>query len=147
MALPKLEDLDDEVPADLPELPPVPFPYDSDDDEMLLRDGDALPEEANFASMPPEDVDLTPDQALDTVLRHLIPHTAFGAKVSLRGEPNSFAQAMKTPQAEQWYKAAEVEIRALLESGTWELVKLLNIALIAHICCFHLSLFTLIVFP
>jgi transposase InsO family protein len=39
-------------------------------------------------------------------------------------EPKSFWQAMSGPDADEWYKAAAVEMQAHLDNGTWELVKL-----------------------
>jgi hypothetical protein len=39
-------------------------------------------------------------------------------------EPKSFRQAMSSPDADKWYKAAAVEMQARLDNGTWELVKL-----------------------
>jgi hypothetical protein len=39
-------------------------------------------------------------------------------------EPKLFWQAMSSPDAEKWYKAAAIEMRAHLDNGTWELVKL-----------------------
>jgi transposase InsO family protein len=39
-------------------------------------------------------------------------------------EPNTYKQAMKSPDAVLWRKAAEEEINSLLANGTWELVPL-----------------------
>jgi hypothetical protein len=39
-------------------------------------------------------------------------------------EPNTYKQAMKSPDAALWRKAAEEEINSLLANGTWELVPL-----------------------
>ena len=39
-------------------------------------------------------------------------------------EPRSFADAMRRPDADQWLEAAQHEIQALLDNGTWELVEL-----------------------
>ncbi len=85
------------------------------EDELLLKGG------ANFASF---DGDLTPEAAFDLVFRELLPHSALAAKSSPHGEPRSFAEAMASPDKEKWYEAAAAQIRALIENGTWELVKL-----------------------
>jgi hypothetical protein len=39
-------------------------------------------------------------------------------------EPRSFAEAMRQPDADEWFKAASEEIQSLMDNGTWELVKL-----------------------
>jgi len=50
------------------------------------------------------------------------PESAFAA--SLGPEPNSYRQALMQPNAVQWTKAAEEEIKAHLQNGTWELAGL-----------------------
>ena len=43
---------------------------------------------------------------------------------SLGPEPNSYRQALMRPDAVQWTKAAEEEIEAHSQNGTWELADL-----------------------
>jgi len=50
------------------------------------------------------------------------PEFAFAA--SLGPEPNSYRQALMSPDAVQWTKAAEEEIEAHSQNGTWELADL-----------------------
>ena len=38
--------------------------------------------------------------------------------------PNSYAEAMRRPDAQKWHDAAHEEIKALIEHGTWELARL-----------------------
>ena len=38
--------------------------------------------------------------------------------------PRTFREAMKRPDADQWLTAAQDEIQAHLDNGTWELVQL-----------------------
>jgi transposase InsO family protein len=44
--------------------------------------------------------------------------------VAAGSEPNSYAQAMKGPDAHKWREAATEEINAHLQNGTWEVVPL-----------------------
>ena len=39
------------------------------------------------------------------------------------GEPNSYKEAMRGPEAELWRKAADEEMASLLEQGTWRMVE------------------------
>jgi transposase InsO family protein len=43
---------------------------------------------------------------------------------AINSEPQSYAEAMKTPEAEQWRQAALEEINAHMENQTWKIVKL-----------------------
>lgn len=46
-------------------------------------------------------------------------------KASAHGsEPRSFAEAMRRPDADKWFDAANLEIQQLLDNGTWEVVQL-----------------------
>jgi hypothetical protein len=49
---------------------------------------------------------------------------AFKTTIAHSTDPQTFAEAMKRPDAEQWYKAAYDEIQSLLDNGTWKLAKL-----------------------
>ncbi len=115
---PTVEDVDDDVP-EWREQPS--FDPDTSEDELLLHSDQ---ESVNVASMLQMDAVLTLESAFDVAFSMLAPHTAFATKSSPHGEPRSFAEAMCTPEADQWYKAAETEIQGLMENGTWELVNL-----------------------
>jgi hypothetical protein len=122
VALPPAQvELEDDADApELPDLPPVLPQDDAESDDELLLTG-----RANLAAMLTPGTDLDPDLALELVFKQLVPHTAFAAKKRTPlGEPNSFSEAMRRPDASMWYDAAATEIRALVENGTWELVKL-----------------------
>src|SRR4051812_30266965 len=51
-------------------------------------------------------------------------HCTHVAYVADGSELKSWSDAMKSENAEKWRQAAEVEYAALLENGTWEIVKL-----------------------
>lgn len=49
---------------------------------------------------------------------------AYGAAVLPEDSPRSWAEAMSRSDRDEWMKAAEAEIEALVKNGSWELVKL-----------------------
>ena len=46
------------------------------------------------------------------------------AGIASSGDPRTYKQAMASPDAAQWYKAAEDEFVYLQSVGTWEVVDL-----------------------
>jgi hypothetical protein len=110
----------------LPELPPVPAYHDSDeesDDEMLLKDQAEMMQAAFETSLGFSDY-VPLSEGLELAFQAICPEVALSAVTGTETEPRTYAEAMRRPDADLWRKAAEDEIQALLENGTWELVKL-----------------------
>ena len=61
--------------------------------------------------------------ALDIVLEMAV-ERAFGAAVRPDDSPRGWKEAMARPDRENWIKAAQIEIDALIDNRTWELVEL-----------------------
>lgn len=62
-------------------------------------------------------------EALDIVLEMAL-ERACGAAVRPQDSPRGWKEAMTRSDREKWIKAVQVEIDALIENGTWELVEL-----------------------
>jgi len=63
-------------------------------------------------------------QHSDSAMEIEYAHCTHVANVADGSELRSWADAMRTPNAEQWRKAGEEEYAAHLQNGTWEIVKL-----------------------
>ena len=62
-------------------------------------------------------------EALDIALEMAI-EQAYGAAVQPADSPSRWKEAMAQADRDEWIKAAQIEINALIENGTWELVEL-----------------------
>ena len=74
-----------------------------------------------------EEVDADDEEADEDIPGAFVAHLEppeFTFVASLGPEPNSYRQALLCPDAAQWTKAAEEEIEAHLQNGTWELADL-----------------------
>ena len=80
--------------------PEAPEPAESNDELDMFRDSAEHVTEVEYA------------------------HCTHVAYVADGSELKSWSDAMKSENAEKWRQAAEVEYAALLENGTWEIVKL-----------------------
>jgi hypothetical protein len=123
---------------------PTPIVQESDDDDSpdeldVISDQEQIP---IFGDDPAADGVKAEEEALHAGLGHafvglgdttqtlsIADAFEFAFKISSThsshaGDPETFAQAMRRPDADHWFKAAEDEMQSLLENGTWELVKL-----------------------
>ena len=59
---------------------------------------------------------------IDDYINHSVSHVACHARDII--EPQNFAEAMRSPESEQWLEAAQAEYKSLIDNDTWELVTL-----------------------
>ncbi|THH26797.1 hypothetical protein EUX98_g7390 [Antrodiella citrinella] len=97
--------------------PPIP---ETDDERELAQE--TAEEDDRHAALLTEGVNFMYSHELNTEEALVY---AFNTRVSFKAdEPRTFSEAMRRPDADKWYQAAQDEIKSHLENGTWELAQL-----------------------
>ena len=108
---------------------PPPVIDDSSDDEVIpssvKSDSDEEFGAYTFANIVQlvANAQVGTDVAVDNALEYAFALYAFKAG-SHQSDPRTFAEAMQRHDKDKWFDCAYQEIQALLDNGTWELVKL-----------------------